>query len=279
MVNREKEAEAALQKIRRGPIRKDLEEMKKNVEKSQGIQIKFIDLIKSKAITQGLFIGCGLMFLQQFSGITAIISYMQSIFDASESSLAPEISTIIIGVIQVAITLVTSQLVDRLGRRILLLTSLTGMLLSHTLMAFVLTVIFPNVTQIIGMACSFWLFAGFCMFGIVFVWRMVPETKGKSLRNIQNILEGNNEEEPKDSLIILTSCQIRALAIHIYITKLTNAKMTPQQIKELIEEFYEDPKNSDSGLTLMELIDKLKETDINEEWQEIMESVQNLYLN
>lgn len=260
MVKRNKEAQDALKKLRKNFDEKELEEMIKNVEISQNVKVKFKEIFRSGIIRKGLLIGSGLIFFQQCSGITVIIAYMQSIFEASGSSLKPEISAIIIGMIQLTTNVVTSQLIDRLGRRILLLGSLIGMFLSHVLLGlyfylkihnfdslvsqlfwlpvcslilyfimfttgvgpvswsmlgeifpthirsyastfvcficsflgFILTLFFPNFAQILGMAFTFFFFAGCCIVGIFFVWRVVPETKGKSLYEIQVILENKD---------------------------------------------------------------------------------------
>jgi sugar porter (SP) family MFS transporter len=257
MMGKEKEAKLALRKIRNHFVDKELEEMKKNVEKSRLVNVNIRDSLNSKVIRRGLLIGCGLMFFQQSSGITVMISYMQPIFDAAGSTLQPELSAIIVGAIQLVTNFLTSQLVDRLGRRILLLCSLTGICLSHVLLgtyfylktnnfddavsylfwlpvssmilyvimcsigigpiawsmigelfpphfrnyasgfvssfclslAFLLALFFPNIREIIGMAASFWIFALLSALGIVFVWLVVPETKGKSLHDIQLTLE------------------------------------------------------------------------------------------
>lgn len=44
---------------------------------------------------------------------------------------------------------------------------------------------------------SFWLFAIICFFGGVFVLILLPETKGKSLNEIQELLNNNNNNNTK----------------------------------------------------------------------------------
>lgn len=73
------------------------------------------------------FIAIGLMFFQQMSGINAVIFYSNTIFKDSGSDLDPGVSTIIVGVIQVVATFVSSLVVDKLGRRLLLLFSIVVM--------------------------------------------------------------------------------------------------------------------------------------------------------
>lgn len=63
------------------------------------------------------------MLFQQFSGINAVIFYAQSIFEAAGSTLDPALCTIIVGVVQVVMTVASALLIEKAGRRILLLQS------------------------------------------------------------------------------------------------------------------------------------------------------------
>lgn len=70
------------------------------------------------------------MFLHEFSGIFTMINYSATIFALSGSQIAPNRSACIVAAIQLAGTLVSTRLVDRAGRRCLLLTSSIGAALS-----------------------------------------------------------------------------------------------------------------------------------------------------
>lgn len=59
------------------------------------------------------------------------------------------------------------------------------------LVAFLLTKFFHTVYSAIGMGGSFWLFAGFCFLGLVFVNFYLVETKGKKFSEIQELLATN----------------------------------------------------------------------------------------
>lgn len=54
--------------------------------------------------------------------------------------------------------------------------------------AFFTSLIFPFIVETIGMGPSFWIFALCTAVGVIFVWKLLPETKGKSLLEIQNFL-------------------------------------------------------------------------------------------
>lgn len=67
-----------------------------------------------KAVLTGLF----LMFLYQFSGSFAILTYTADIFHSSGSSLSPNESSIIVAFIQLVGVYVSSLCVDRFGRKV-----------------------------------------------------------------------------------------------------------------------------------------------------------------
>ena len=54
--------------------------------------------------------------------------------------------------------------------------------------SFVVTIAFPILSEILGMAQCFWIFGLCCILGVVFIHFVVPETKGKSLMEIQAML-------------------------------------------------------------------------------------------
>jgi len=84
---------------------------------------KFSDLFTVRSNLMALTISLSLMLFQQFSGINAVIFYAQSIFEAAGSTLAPSLCTIIVGVVQVVMTVASALLIEKAGRRLLLLQS------------------------------------------------------------------------------------------------------------------------------------------------------------
>jgi SP family galactose:H+ symporter-like MFS transporter len=53
------------------------------------------------------------------------------------------------------------------------------------LSAFLVAQFFLSLVDAIGESTTFFLFAALCVVSFVFVWRLVPETKGRSLEEIQ----------------------------------------------------------------------------------------------
>lgn len=86
-------------------------------------KVSVLDLVKNPTNRMALIVSLSLMLFQQLSGINAIIFYMETIFEKAGSTIEPAIATIIIGVIQVLMTFVSAILIDKAGRKILLLQS------------------------------------------------------------------------------------------------------------------------------------------------------------
>ena len=193
-----------------------------------------------------LFIGITLAILSQLTGINAIIYYGPRIFESAGFGIGHSLnSQVIIGIINVLFTLIAIWKIDKLGRKPLLITGSSGMMLSLVTIGFLfqtgnensigllililcyiaffafsfgpviwtlLSEIYPTHirgramsvatlslwvgTYIIGQSVpwllenlspqgTFWLFALMCIPAILITWKLVPETKGKTLEQIE----------------------------------------------------------------------------------------------
>ncbi|KAK5644662.1 hypothetical protein RI129_005962 [Pyrocoelia pectoralis] len=257
--NDQEGAENALMKFRQKSkqgIQQELLEIKKSVEASMANKGKFTDLFKSRGLIRALMISLGLVSFQQLSGINVVLFYTQTIFLLTGTSIPSAISTIIVGIVQVLAGSLTPLLVERTGKRFILIFSAVGMGLAMGLLgfyfyvqnnptvityffwlpiaslicfnitysvgfgplpwavlgelfpaniksaastitasfcwllAFIITNVFGSVTEAIGIYGSFWLFAIFCVLAFFFVYILLPETSGKTLQEIQDILNG-----------------------------------------------------------------------------------------
>lgn len=72
-----------------------------------------------------------LIAVHQFSGSFAISNYAETIFRKSGSTVDPCVSPIVMASVQMFGTYAASQLMDRLGRKVLLLVSMVGCLLAQ----------------------------------------------------------------------------------------------------------------------------------------------------
>ena len=91
----------------------------------------------SPTVRPALIVGMGLFFLQQLSGINAVIYYAPTVFkEAGFGSASTQImATVGIGVVNVAMTFVGMHLIDKIGRRRLLFFGFAGTALSLGMIA------------------------------------------------------------------------------------------------------------------------------------------------
>lgn len=70
--------------------------------------------------------------------------------------------------------------------------------------AFIVSKSFQPLCNCLGMYGTFWVFSGFCLFGIFFAIFILPETKGKSFVEIQESLAEERKGKEKNNVIQLT---------------------------------------------------------------------------
>uniref|UniRef100_A0A8D2H954 Solute carrier family 2 member 6 n=1 Tax=Urocitellus parryii TaxID=9999 RepID=A0A8D2H954_UROPR len=151
-------------------------------------------------------------FLQQLTGITPILVYLQSIFDSTAVLLPPKDDAAIVGAVRLLSVLIAAFTMDLAGRKVLLFVSgyamgwgpITWLLMSEILplrargvasglcvlvswlTAFVLTKSFLLVVKAFSLQVPFFFFAAICLVSLVFTGCCVPETKGRSLEQIES---------------------------------------------------------------------------------------------
>ena len=239
---REHEALAVLSRVA-GPAQAELEmkDIKETIAQEGG---SFADLLRP-GVKVALGIAVVLAVLQQVTGINAVLYYAPKIFESAEvSATRALLQTIALQVVNLLFTLVAIQVVDRAGRKPLLLATSLAMGTSLVLLAgafwlalsgtwvflftlayvasfaiamgpvvwVVLAEIFPTrirgramsvatvalwvacylVSQTVpwmferlGQAGTFLIYALMCLVSLVFVAAYVPETKGKTLEQIE----------------------------------------------------------------------------------------------
>ncbi|XP_045777618.1 facilitated trehalose transporter Tret1-like [Maniola jurtina] len=125
-------AEMSLKHLRgRDYMNEELESMSHLVNENMKEKGRWRDLFTVGGNRKGLIILFGIYFTQQFCGSTAIISYAQQIFGAAEGGLRAEEACILFGTVQLLTSAISSQLVDRLGRKPLLIVSSCGVGLAN----------------------------------------------------------------------------------------------------------------------------------------------------
>jgi sugar porter (SP) family MFS transporter len=247
--NQPEKAREVLRKLEgEGQVQEELEEIEATLHGKQE-KVAFGELFQGK-MAKITAIGIVLAMLQQLVGINAIIYYAPNIFASAGAGLESALAqTVAIGAVNLTFTFVAIYLVDRIGRKPLLLAGSVGMTVSLTFLVFsflsetsgggygvlfsilgyiasfaathaavmwvMVSEIFPNkyrgsamsvalflhwsstylVTQTFpwllankGGAFAFGIFAVISALSFVFVWYFVPETKGKSLEQIEKEL-------------------------------------------------------------------------------------------
>ncbi|XP_027221001.2 facilitated trehalose transporter Tret1 [Penaeus vannamei] len=128
---KDKEAQEAMQYFR-GPdynIQPEMQMLKQILEDSKANKASFSDL-KQAYILKPLLIALALMLFQQLSGINAVIFNLKTIFADSGTDLSDDVSSIIVGLVQVLATAFASVLMDKAGRKFLLIISAAAMIVS-----------------------------------------------------------------------------------------------------------------------------------------------------
>ncbi|XP_014215782.1 facilitated trehalose transporter Tret1-like [Copidosoma floridanum] len=134
--NRREEVEKSLQWLNRYTCKEDLKNDMDQMEKTVAFNLKnkghFWDMFSTRGNRRAVLICFGLQVVLQLSGIAAIESYTQEILEGSGSNMSAGTTVIILSVLQLIAGIVAVALVDRVGRRPLLLltTFLAGVALS-----------------------------------------------------------------------------------------------------------------------------------------------------
>uniref|UniRef100_A0A336M0J9 Facilitated trehalose transporter Tret1 n=1 Tax=Culicoides sonorensis TaxID=179676 RepID=A0A336M0J9_CULSO len=239
----------------------ELSVIQTNVDEAMKNKGSIADVFKNKACVKALIISAGLVSFQQLSGINAVLFYSTDIFikaaGDSGGGMDPAVSTILVGAVMVGASGITPLVVDRLGRKIILLFSAGGMAISLVflglyfvldsnqaaivssiswlpivsliafvfvycvgfgplpwavlgemfspevksqastivattcwILGFLVTKYFSAVDAALGTHWSFWIFGIFCGAAFMFVTTVMFETKGLTLQQIQNKLNG-----------------------------------------------------------------------------------------
>ncbi|MBV9258290.1 MAG: sugar porter family MFS transporter, partial [Ktedonobacteraceae bacterium] len=244
------EAHHALERVvGSGAAERELRGIRSSLEREEAIPwaVRVRELLRP-GVRWALIVGVSLAILQQFVGINTVIYYAPTIFEIAGFKTASTaiLATTVVGVVNVLSTVVAIFLVDRLGRRALLLIGAAGMMLTLTAIGIVFAIgptkaayfilvcvllyivsfaismgpvfwlmsseIFPNrlrgtgaslstvanwaanllvsitflsLLHAAGNALTFWIYAFLALVTLAFVWFIVPETKGKSLEQIE----------------------------------------------------------------------------------------------
>lgn len=144
----------------------ELADLQAQYESEQKNKVSLVAALSRRSTIKAMFISLGLMFFQQMSGINAVIFYTKDIFEAADTGIDSGLATIIVGVMQVISVFVSSIVVDKAGRRLLLLPSAVTMSLCTILLG---VYFFMKDQDKDSVASLGWLpIAALCVFIILF---------------------------------------------------------------------------------------------------------------
>lgn len=196
-----------------------------------------------------MIIALGLAFFQQITGINAIFYYLPTIFSQAGGAVNDAFrQAVLVGLVNVGMTFVAIWLIDKLGRKPLLIIGIAGMAVSlfsiswafnqdsydaklvlaaiigfvasfaislgpvmwvllseifpneqraaaisvagfwNSLVSATVTLIFPWSLSALGSGGTFLAFGIFASAALLFVWLLVPETKGRTLEQLESDL-------------------------------------------------------------------------------------------
>jgi sugar porter (SP) family MFS transporter len=145
-------------------------------------------LLRAKWVRPALIVACGLAVFQQLVGINTIIYYAPTtLTNVGFAKTSAIYANLIIGVINVGMTVVAIKLVDRVGRKPLLLAGVAGMVTSLLVLgisnAALATPHHPgDPAAIITLVCLATFIASFAATWGPVVWVMIPEVLPLSVR-------------------------------------------------------------------------------------------------
>ncbi|XP_019765974.2 facilitated trehalose transporter Tret1 [Dendroctonus ponderosae] len=119
--NRNRHAENSLKRLRRtNNIEKELIFVQETVARGNDNKMNIKDMFHDRSFRKGLMISVTLMICQQLSGFIAVVSYAETIFSLAGDFIPSSVSPMILGLVAIATIVVSSGLVDRMGRKMLL---------------------------------------------------------------------------------------------------------------------------------------------------------------
>jgi sugar porter (SP) family MFS transporter len=128
--DRRQDALGVLRRIRHEEHNPEAELAEIEAVHSMQAGVGYGDLFRS-SVRPALVVGVGIAFFNQMVGVNAVIYYAPSILeDAGFSASAAILATTGVGIVNMLVTLCALLLIDRLGRRPLLLVGMSGVLLS-----------------------------------------------------------------------------------------------------------------------------------------------------
>ena len=174
--NREEEARQVLNRSRSEEETENEIKQIHEVEQEEEEQVGYAELF-APWVRPMIVVGIGLAVFQQFVGINTVIYYAPTIIKSTGlGSSASILSTIGIGIVNVVMTVVAILIIDRVGRKTLLIVGLVGMIIALVVIGGAFLV--PGLSGIISWVTLVGLMLYVASFAVSFgplLWVMLPE--------------------------------------------------------------------------------------------------------
>lgn len=143
-------AEESLNTLRRGRLnynaKDEIDEIKN--EKAKNKTGDVWNTVKKKYVIKGFLVALGLSSFQQLSGLGAILAYTEYIFAAAGTKISAELSSIIVGLVLFFASFGGPLIVDRKGRKFLLITSAVGCMVSEAVLGLYFYLLDKSITSL-----------------------------------------------------------------------------------------------------------------------------------
>jgi sugar porter (SP) family MFS transporter len=162
----------------------EIREVEEHEESDTGLR----GLLKAKWVRPALLVAVGLAAFQQFVGINTIIYYAPTtLTDVGFGKTSAIYANLIIGAVNVAMTVIAIKIIDRVGRKPMLFAGVAGMVASLLVLGISLSVLATphhpgDPAAIITLICLGTFIASFAATWGPVVWVMIPEVLPLSVR-------------------------------------------------------------------------------------------------
>ena len=229
----------------------ETKEVLKTLDSAETVEKEKVTKLFSKQLAPIIMLGIILAVFQQWCGINVIFNYAEEIFSAAGYGISSTLFNIVLtGSVSLIFTIIAMFMVDRWGRKALMLTGAGGLSIVYIIIAAgyflqmkgffmlfwvvtaisiyaltlapitwvllseifpnkvrgkamsvatfalwlscaILTISFPFLNKAFGASGTFAVYAIICITGFFYILRKLPETKGKSLEQIERELTGD----------------------------------------------------------------------------------------
>ncbi|XP_070158881.1 facilitated trehalose transporter Tret1-like isoform X2 [Polyergus mexicanus] len=218
---RQKAIKSLVQLRGKDDVHKEADDIEQTIKVDMANNSGFRELLCVPGNRRALITVICLITIHQMSGVQAIEQYAELIFNQANSNLEGKYLTMILGTVQVISTIVCMFITDRSGRKSLLIISAIGLsalpnamvselfptnvkplgtmvtIISSGVEAFGVTKLYLVIADNFGLHIPFWIFTACSLAGALFTLVYVPETKGKTLQQIQEKLHGSSSVQIK----------------------------------------------------------------------------------